>query len=73
MQTFRVGKGVSVEICKANQRTHWTAHVTRKVNTFREPISRSRSMVVFRRGPWMLRVKPHHVEMFNGIRWVRLK
>ena len=73
MQSFRVREGISVEVCKANNRSEWFAHVTTKESVFSEPVSRSRSVIVFRRGPWMLRVKPHNVEMYNGIRWMRLK
>ena len=73
MQTFRVKSGVEVEICKANNRADWSPFTTTKVSTFDEPISRTRSTVVFRSGRWMMRVKPHQVEMFNGLRWVRLK
>ena len=73
MQTFRVKSGVEVEVCQANHRTDWSPFTTTKVNEFDEPISRTRSTVIFRSGRWMMRVKPHHVEMFNGLRWVRLK
>ena len=73
MQSFRVRAGVAVEICKANNRADWNAFTTTKINTFDEPISRTRSTVIFRSGRWLLRVKPHHVEIFNGLRWVRLK
>ncbi|QEF97244.1 hypothetical protein Mal15_12830 [Stieleria maiorica] len=73
MQSFRIGKGIQVEVCKASNRAEWTPYTTTKTNTFDEPVSRTRSTVVFRSGRWLLRVKPHHVEMFNGLRWLRLK
>ncbi|QDV46312.1 hypothetical protein Enr13x_62210 [Stieleria neptunia] len=73
MQSFRVSRGVRVEVCKANRRGDWVSFTTTKTNTFDEPISRTRSTVVFRDGRWLLRVKPHQVEMFNGLRWVRMK
>ncbi|MCA9138247.1 MAG: hypothetical protein KDB00_15855 [Planctomycetales bacterium] len=73
MQTFRIHADVQVEICKANNRAQWVPFKTTKINTFDEPISRTRSTVVFRSGRWLLRVRPHHVEIFNGLRWVRLK
>ncbi|MDV6032596.1 MAG: hypothetical protein F9B45_21425 [Phycisphaera sp. RhM] len=73
MQSFRVGRGIQVEICKANHRSEWISYKTTKTNHFDEPIGRTRSTVVFRDGRWLLRVKPHDVEMFNGLRWIRLK
>ena len=73
MQSFRVRAGVEVEICKANNRADWFSFTTTRTNTFEEPLSRTRSTLVFRRGRWLLRVKPHQVEVFNGLRWLSLK
>lgn len=73
MQSFRVKLGIRVEVCRANNRVDWISFTTTKINTFDEPISRTRSSVIFRDGRWLMRVKPQEVEMFNGMRWVRLK
>ncbi|MCO8124511.1 hypothetical protein NHH03_22420 [Stieleria sp. TO1_6] len=72
MQSFKVAAGVFVEVCEVNQR-NWRSFKTTKENRFNEPISRTRSTVLFRSGRWMMRVKPDFVQMHNGLRWVRMK
>jgi len=73
VQSFRVKAGVRCQVCKANRRGDWISYQTTKVNEFDEPVGRTRSAVTFRQGRWLLRVKPHQVEVFNGLRWVRMK
>lgn len=73
MQTFRVKAGVHCEVVHVNDRRHWRSHVTKRQNTFDEPVSRTRTFVVFRSGRWFLRVKRADVMVHNGIRWVRME
>lgn len=72
MQSFRVSKGSGVEICQVSDRSRWRPHVTRLESEFAEPISRTRTQVVFRRGKWLMRVKVRDVKIFNGYRWVAM-
>ncbi len=72
MQQFRVSAGVCVEVRKqAGQQ--WQGFTTTKTTTLDEPIRRSRSGAVFASSGWLLRVKIDDVQIYNGLRWVRMK
>lgn len=73
MQQFRIEAGTPGEVSWVTDRGQWQRWTTTKRSEFAEPISRTRTMVVFRDGRWLLRVRIIDVAMFNGYRWVRMK
>ena len=73
MQRYRVNPGTPAHVASVNDRADWRPYQTKKLCEFDEPISRSRSQVTFRRGRWLLRVKPGDVRVHNGIRWQPFK
>ena len=73
MQRFEFRQGAMGEVAKMNDRSHWRTWTTTKPLQFDEPISRTRTTVVFRSGRWLLRVKVLDVKMHNGYRWVEMK
>ncbi len=73
MQQFRIEAGTPGEVSKVNDRGQWRPWTTTKQLQFDEPISRTRTMVVFRDGRWLLRVRIIDVAMFNGYRWGKMK
>ncbi|KAA5545447.1 hypothetical protein FYK55_07300 [Roseiconus nitratireducens] len=73
MQMFRVPSGIHGEVRMANRPEHWIPYTTKMQSDFDEPVSRTRTTVVFRSGRWLLRVKRHDVQLYNGIRWIRMK
>jgi hypothetical protein len=73
MQKFEVRQGAIGEVAKVSDRNQWQSWTTTKPVSFDEPVSRTRTMVVFRSGPWLLRVKVIDVKMYNGYRWVAMK
>ncbi len=73
MQRFEVRQGAIGEVAKMNDRNKWRTWTTTKPLSFNEPISRTRTSVVFRSGRWLLRVKVIDVRMHNGYRWVPMK
>lgn len=72
MQQFRVLAGACVEIRKQDGK-QWQDYTTTKQTTLDEPIRRNRSSVVFAAAGWLLRVKVDDVQIYNGLRWVRMK
>ena len=73
MQRFEVREGAIGEVAKVSDRNQWRPWTMTKPVSFDEPVSRTRTMVVFRSGPWLLRVKVIDVRMHNGYRWVAMK
>ncbi len=72
MQQFRVLSGTRIEVRrKAGQQ--WQGFTTTKTTTLDEPIRRSRTAVVFASRGWLLRIKIDDVQIYNGLRWVRMK
>jgi hypothetical protein len=69
MLEFRVREGAVGEIAKVTDRCHWRRWTTTKTLNFREPERRSRTMVVFRTGMWLLRVNIFDVSVHDGARW----
>ncbi|GAA4459426.1 hypothetical protein [Novipirellula rosea] len=72
MQQFRVLAGVRVEVRK-QEGIQWRGFTTTKETRLDEPIRRSRTSVVFVSAEWLLRVKTHDVQIYNGLRWVQMK
>ncbi len=73
MQQFQIETGTSGEVTKVTERDQWQPWTTTKQLQFTEPISRTRTLVVFRSGRWLLRVKIIDVRMHNGYRWQAMK
>ncbi len=73
MQKFAVDRGTMGGVAKVVDRDNWRSWTTTKRLEFDEPVSRTRTMVTFRRGRWLLRVKILDVRMHNGYRWVNMK
>lgn len=73
MQRFEVRQGAIGEVAMISDLNQWRSWTTTKPLSFDEPVSRTRTMVVFRSGRWLLRVKVIDVKMHNGYRWVAMK
>ena len=72
MQEFKIQAGIFCEVRLIDD-NEWTSWTTTKVSRFNEPISRTRTHVVFQAGNWLLKVRTLHVLMFNGSRWIQMK
>ena len=73
MQRFEVRQGAIGEVAMISDLNQWRSWTTTKPLSFDEPVSRTRTMVVFRSGRWLLRVKVIDVKMHNGYRWVAMQ
>lgn len=73
MQRFEVRQGAIGEVAMISDLHQWRSWTTTKPLSFDEPVSRTRTKVVFRSGRWLLRVKVIDVKMHNGYRWVAMK
>lgn len=69
MVEYRVDAGTRGEVTKDDAEEAWRPWTTRRTLTFSEPERRTRTLVVFRSGPWLLRVRILDVKLNNGIRW----
>jgi hypothetical protein len=72
MIVFKVEAGVRAEIFRVGGSEPWQPWTTRTALTFSEPISRTRTSMVFEKNGWLLRVRIIDVMMHNGIRWRKL-